>query len=111
MPEHVLCDLAAFDRALQQHPRVLLFKHSPACPISALAREQYEQWKTERPDAPALFVDVIADRATARGIAERCRVKHESPQAILFEQGRAVWHASHDAITTGVLHAAWAPRC
>ena len=111
MPEHVLHDLAAFDRALQQHPRVLLFKHSPACPISAAAREQYEQWKAERPDAPALFVDVIADRSTARGIAERCRVKHQSPQAILFEQGHAVWHASHDAITAGALHAAWAPRC
>ena len=90
---------------------MLLFKHSPVCPISAQAREQYEQWQAELPDAPALFVDVIADRPTARGSAERCGVKHESPQAILFEQGRAVWHASHDAITAGALHAAWAPRC
>ncbi|HZN39691.1 MAG TPA: bacillithiol system redox-active protein YtxJ [Planctomycetota bacterium] len=111
MPEQVLHDLAAFDRALQQHPRVLLFKHSPVCPISSAAREQYEQWRAELPDAVALFVDVIADRPTARAIAQRCRVTHESPQAILFEQGRAVWHASHDAITAGALHAAWAPRC
>jgi bacillithiol system protein YtxJ len=111
MPEHVLHDLATFDRALQQHPRVLLFKHSPACPISTAARAQYERWRAELPDAPALFVDVISERPTARGIAERCGVKHESPQVILFEQGRAVWHASHDAITAGALHAAWAPRC
>jgi bacillithiol system protein YtxJ len=54
---------------------------------------------------------VIADRPVARGIAEQCGVKHQSPQAILFERGRAVWHASHDAITTGALHAAWAPAC
>ena len=79
--------------------------------ISAAARDQYEQWMAELPDVPALFVDVIADRPTARGIAERCGVKHESPQAILFEAGRPVWHASHDAITVGALHAAWAPRC
>jgi bacillithiol system protein YtxJ len=51
MPEHVLRDLAAFEHALQQHPRVLLFKHSPACPISAAARAQYERWRAELPDS------------------------------------------------------------
>jgi len=106
MPEHVLRDLAAFDRAVQQHPRVLLFKHSPVCPVSAAAREQYEQWKADLPDAVTLFVDVISDRATARGIAERCSVEHESPQAILFRDGKPVWNASHDAITAESLDAA-----
>lgn len=110
MPETILHDLAAFQRALQQ-PRVLLFKHSPVCPVSAAAREHYETFRRELPDVPTLFVDVIADRATARGLAEQSGVRHESPQAILFEQGRPVWHASHDAITLGSLHAAWAPRC
>jgi bacillithiol system protein YtxJ len=105
-----LHDLATYDRALQQ-PRVLLFKHSPVCPISAEAKAGYEKFARELPDAPTLFVDVIADRAVARGIAERCGVKHESPQAILFERGQAVWHAAHDAITAAALHAAWAPRC
>ena len=37
MAEHVIRDLEAFDAALAQ-PRVLLFKHSPICPISATAR-------------------------------------------------------------------------
>ncbi|HEX6812559.1 MAG TPA: bacillithiol system redox-active protein YtxJ [Planctomycetota bacterium] len=111
MPEHVLHDLAAFHRALRQHPRVLLFKHSPSCAISAAARDGYDAFRREQPDVPALFVDVIADRPTARAITEHCGVKHESPQAILFEEGLATWHASHDAITAGALHAAWAPRC
>lgn len=110
MPETRLHDLATFDRALQQ-PRVLLFKHSPVCPISADAHDQYAAFCRELPDVPTLFVDVIADRPVARGIAERCGVRHESPQAILFELGRPVWHASHHAITLGSLHAAWAPRC
>lgn len=109
--ELVLHDLDAYQQALAAHPRVLLFKHSPTCPISAHAREQFEQWKSERPDAPTLFVDVIGDRPVARGIAERCSVRHQSPQAILFEQGKPVWNASHDAITVEALHAAWAPRC
>ena len=60
------------------------------------------------PDAPTMLVDVIADRATARGIADRCGVRHESPQAILFENGRAAWHVSHRAITSAALAAAFA---
>ncbi len=110
MPEMVLHSLDDFARALQQ-PRVLLFKHSPACPVSAAAREEYDAWRAELPDVPTAFVDVIGDRPVARGLAELCGVKHQSPQAILFEAGKAVWHASHDAITIGSLHAAWAPRC
>lgn len=111
MNELVLHDLDAYQRALATHPRVLLFKHSPTCPISAHAREQYDEWKRANPDAPTLFVDVIGDRPGARGIAERCSVRHQSPQAILFELGQPVWNASHDAITADALAAAWAPRC
>lgn len=110
MTEQVLHSLADYERALQQ-PRVLLFKHSPACPVSAAAREEYDAFCAAAPDVPTAFVDVIADRATARGLADACGVKHQSPQAILFERGKPVWSASHDAITVAALQAAWAPRC
>lgn len=110
MAEQILYSMAAFEAALAT-PRLLLFKHSPVCPTSAAARREYDAFRGDLPDVPTLFVDVIADRPTARGIAERSGVQHESPQAILFEAGQAVWHASHGAITRGALHAAWAPRC
>jgi len=110
MPERVLHSIDDYTAALQA-PRVLLFKHSSRCPISAAAREEYDAFRQDSPDVPTLFVDVIEDRATARAIADLSGVRHESPQAILFEQGRAVWNASHDRITRGSLHAAWAPRC
>lgn len=109
MTEHVLHTLEDYQRALAE-PRVLLFKHSPVCPISAAARTEYDGWRNGA-DITSAFVDVIADRALARALAERCGVKHESPQAILFERGRAVWHASHEAITRASLAAAWAERC
>jgi bacillithiol system protein YtxJ len=109
MPELILHSLADWERTLQS-PRVLLFKHSPQCPISAEARAEYEAFRA-RADATTAFVDVIADRAVARGIAERCGVVHQSPQAILFEHGRPVWHASHAAITRASLEAAWMPCC
>lgn len=110
MPERILRDLDAFDAALAA-PRVLLFKHSPVCPVSSAARDEYDAWRAASPDVTTLFVDVIDDRAVARGIADRCGVRHESPQAILFEAGRPVWHASHGAITRAALEAAWSPRC
>lgn len=108
--ETVLHSLADYE-AMLRLPRVLLFKHSPTCPISAHARAEYESFRGEMPEVPTAFVDVIADRAVARGLAERCGVRHASPQAILFEHGKPVWHASHDAITCGSLQAAWAPSC
>jgi bacillithiol system protein YtxJ len=110
MSQQIVHDLLEFERALQQ-ARVLLFKHSTVCPISAAAHEQYQAFCAAHPDVPTIYVDVIADRGTARGIAERSGVRHESPQAILFEQGKAVWNASHTAITKAALEAAWAPRC
>jgi bacillithiol system protein YtxJ len=109
MKETHLHDLASFELGLRQ-PCVLLFKHSPSCPISAGARQQYEAFRKQFPDVPTMFVDVVGDRSTARGIAERTGVRHESPQVILFERGRAVWHASHDQITAASLAAAFTAR-
>lgn len=110
MTETILHSLADYEQALAQ-PRWLLFKHSPVCPVSAAALAEYRRFCAAQPDVPTAFVDVIADRSVARGLAERCGVRHESPQAILFEAGMPIWHASHDAITFAALEAAWAPRC
>lgn len=108
MPETHLADLAEYERALAQHERVMLFKHSPVCPISAAALEEWTLWRASTPSARTLFVDVIAQRPVARGIADRCGVKHESPQAILFVNGLPVWNASHARITRDALAQAFA---
>ena len=54
-----------------------------------------------------LFVDVIADRPLARGLAADVGVPHQSPQAILFVDGRPVWDRSHGSITAEALAEAW----
>lgn len=84
----------------------MLFKHSPICPISAKALTEWDRFLKLRPALPTLFVDVIADRAVARGLAQECGVAHQSPQVILFKDGRPAWNASHDAITAEALEAA-----
>ncbi|MBK8099409.1 MAG: bacillithiol system redox-active protein YtxJ [Planctomycetes bacterium] len=106
VPEQVLHALEDYERAIAA-PRLLLFKHSPVCPVSAAALAEYRAFVAAEPAATTAFVDVIADRPTARGLAERCGVGHESPQAILFANGRPVWHTSHAAITLAALVAAW----
>lgn len=106
MPTETLHDLPAWRAALARHPQVMLFKHSPICPISAAALTEWQRFEAAHPEVPAIFVDVIADRALARGLSQECGVAHQSPQAILFKQGRPVWNASHNAITAASLEAA-----
>jgi bacillithiol system protein YtxJ len=110
MSNETLHDLEAFRTALGRLPKVLLFKHSPVCPISDRAYREWDAFRKAHPEVPTLFVDVIGDRAVARGLADACGVPHQSPQAILFRDGRAVWNASHDAITADELAEAWAGR-
>ena len=107
MSETVLHSLIDYQRAIVAAPRVLLFKHSPVCPISAVARVEYDAFCVAQPEAVTLFVDVIDDRPVARGLAELCCVEHQSPQAILFLHGKPCWHASHQAITVAELTKAW----
>jgi bacillithiol system protein YtxJ len=75
MTQRLLRDLPAFEAAIAEFPRILLFKHSPLCPISVAARDEYDTFCDEHEDAPTMFIDVIASRAAARGIAESCGVQ------------------------------------
>lgn len=87
-------------------PRYLLFKHSPTCPISAAAFEQYRRFAEARPDVATGWIEVVQERKLARAAAERSGVRHESPQALLLEGGAVRWDASHGAITVASLDAA-----
>jgi bacillithiol system protein YtxJ len=80
---------------------VLLFKHSNACPISARAYRQMEEVKT-----PVSIVVVQESRDVSREVAERTGVRHETPQAFVLRNGRAVWNASHFDITADVVEQA-----
>ena len=49
------------------------------------------------------FLDLLEHRDLSNEIAERSGVKHESPQAILLRDGKAIWNASHMSITSDSL--------
>lgn len=106
VPESILRSQQDLDRALADAGPVLLFKHSTACPVSAAAYREFRAWLGDRERPRAALIHVIEDRPVSNAIAERLGVRHESPQAILVQDGAAAWSASHGAITAAALRKA-----
>lgn len=79
---------------------VIIFKHSTACPVSAMAKKRLESdWNSIQPDnCDFYFLDLIRYRALSNDIASHFGVRHESPQALLIQNGKCVFDASHQAI-------------
>lgn len=69
---------------------VVLFKHSVTCPISA---DVYQE--ISNADADVNLVIVQTERPISLAIAERTGIRHESPQAIILKDGKAIYNASH----------------
>lgn len=85
----------------------LIFKHSSTCGISRAASIEVSMFAEARPDVRVVLVDVRGERALSQRIAADLGVAHESPQALLVADGRALWHASHGSITQQRLSAAF----
>jgi bacillithiol system protein YtxJ len=84
------------------HP-VLIFKHSTQCSISDQVYEDFTRFMETAGDTECGLVLVIERRAISNAIADRFGIRHESPQAIVLKDGKAVWNASHWSITAGAL--------
>ena len=103
-----VADSAALDPLLarSQAGSVVLFLHDPGCPISRAAYRQMLRLGGEIP-----LVDVRRAHDVSRDVEERTGVRHESPQVIVLRQDRAVWSASHYAITTRAVADALREAC
>lgn len=88
---------------LQQPGLVAIFKHSTRCSISSMAKNRLErEWNH---DFPIYYLDLIAYRAISDRISERSGVTHQSPQLIVFQNGKVIYHASHTAIDVNAINA------
>ena len=89
-------DVAALDPlfARSQDRTVTLFLHDRGCPISAAAYRQMTRLGGEIP-----LIDVQRAKDVSRAVEARTGVRHESPQVIVLHHGRAIWSASHYAVT------------
>lgn len=88
--------LQLFDEGSGTH---LIYKHSYACGICVFTKQQVEALMQQKSKIEGWhFVDVRKNRNASNFIAGKSGVRHESPQAILIQNGKVVWHASHTAI-------------
>jgi bacillithiol system protein YtxJ len=84
---------------------VVLFKHSPTCPVSWMAHREVMQYRSAQPDVPIYLVSVRRRREVSSHIAEQTGIQHESPQVIVLRRGEIVAWGSHDEITAETLAA------
>ena len=73
---------------------VVIFKHSNSCPISQDVRDSLNSFSDE------IFEIVVqVNRDLSNSVAERTGIRHESPQALVIFNGKAIYNASHYDIT------------
>ncbi|MFJ5965281.1 bacillithiol system redox-active protein YtxJ [Bacillus sp. NPDC093026] len=92
-----------FNQLTNQDGTFILFKHSLTCPISQAAFQEFEAFASEHEDIPSYFLQIQSARELSSYVAEETGVKHESPQALIFNGGKVKWHASHSNITKEAL--------
>ncbi|WP_082233567.1 bacillithiol system redox-active protein YtxJ [Halobacillus massiliensis] len=98
----VLNSKVMLDEAIEDNNIFLLLKHSLTCPISASAKREFEAFCAES-DYPCFILNVQETRNLSHSIADEYKVKHESPQILLFKNSKIVWNESHGNITHTVL--------
>ncbi|MCU0446974.1 MAG: bacillithiol system redox-active protein YtxJ [Microscillaceae bacterium] len=86
---------------LSYQQKVLIFKHSTRCAISTMALSRLERaWQNdEMTQMQPYFLDLLNYRALSNQIAEDFGVEHQSPQVLVIEKGKVVFHNSHNAIS------------
>jgi bacillithiol system protein YtxJ len=93
-----------------QHRPILLFKHSFTCGVSAEALDEIiEHLNAHALDAGYAIVTVQTHREISNEVAVRLGVRHQSPQAIVIKDGRAVWTASHFRVNAAEIRKALEP--
>jgi bacillithiol system protein YtxJ len=79
---------------------VVIFKHSTSCSISATAKSRLErQWQDAGlNEIKIYYLDLLSYRPVSNEIADFFKVRHESPQLLLIQDGICTYNASHMGI-------------
>lgn len=84
---------------------VAILKHSTRCGVSKMVLRMFESdYNLEENEAVQLyFLDLISYRDISNEIANRFKVRHESPQLIVLQNREVVHHASHQQVQASKL--------
>ena len=76
----------------------VLFKHSTRCSISSMALNRLEG-STPPAGVDFYLLDLLQHRNISAAIAEKFKVHHESPQALVIINGECTYDESHMGIS------------
>jgi bacillithiol system protein YtxJ len=76
----------------------VLFKHSTRCSISSMALNRLES-STAPAGVEFYLLDLLQHRDISAAIAEKFKVHHESPQALVIINGECTYDKSHMGIS------------
>ncbi|WP_010174247.1 bacillithiol system redox-active protein YtxJ [Bacillus coahuilensis] len=93
-----------FESLLQSEDRFFFLKHSLTCPISGKAFDEYSSFINSSAEN-GYYLAVQDSRELSGYIAKKFAIRHESPQAFLFIDGKPSWNVSHFKITEKALKA------
>ncbi|MBE2218470.1 MAG: bacillithiol system redox-active protein YtxJ [Ignavibacteria bacterium] len=86
-------------KAASENEKVLVLKFSPKCAINYVVRNLLErEWAEGEMSMKTYIVDVISGKGISAQIEKDYGVDHESPQAIVIDKGKVVFHASHGKV-------------
>lgn len=71
----------------------IIFKHSTRCNISVSVLHKFE--KNIDPNIKLYYLDLLNYREVSNEIATKYYVTHQSPQILVFKDGKVIHHASH----------------
>lgn len=87
-----LNDFQEFEGKLESGEKFGVFKHSTRCSISSMVKARLDKVES---NFPVYLVKVVEERMLSNEIAEKSGVVHQSPQVLIFENGKCVFDASH----------------
>jgi len=77
----------------------VIFKHSTRCAVSSMAKRSLESDADMIPnDTPFYYLDLLRHRDLSNQIAAKWNVVHQSPQILIVQGERCVYHASHEDV-------------
>ena len=83
---------------LSHEQPVVIFKHSTRCSISSMALNRLES-STAPAGVDFYLLDLLQHRDISAAIAEKFKVHHESPQALVIINGECTYDESHMGIS------------
>jgi bacillithiol system protein YtxJ len=92
-------DLDLLLQASEHRPQ-LIFKHSTRCSISFGVKNRLDDRLQPLGEKFGLhYLDLLSHRDISNRIADRLQVWHESPQVIVIDKGKVVYHQNHGMIS------------